>query len=314
MSLALPNNQNFDSKNGLPTISLLADYLRVSVEHAVSEYIGKRWVVKQFRDMNDFSSHPSAIFSDSSYSVFVKLSKAANGLEQFETELASLQLLSKLSGVPIPTPIGNVAVEDGVIMVLEAVSRVERTSIQWRQIGQTLARIHRIKGPYYGLDSHNYFGPLYQDNSPMNDWTTFYAERRLWPRLMGAVNSGHMPMAAIQQVEKLIARLPELYGPEVTPTLLHGDAQQNNFISTATGAVVIDPAVYYGNPEMDLAYIDYFQPVPVDVFLGYQDELPIEPGFRERRDLWRLYGYLAAVEVEGAAYLGKLLDAVQKYL
>jgi len=78
--------------------------------------------------------------------------------------------------------------------------------------------------------------------------------------------------------------------------------------------VVIDPAVYYGNPEMDLAYIDYFQAVPEDVLLGYKEEMPIDSGFEERRDLWRVYGYLAAIEVEGPMYLNKLSTAVQKYL
>ena len=76
----------------------------------------------------------------------------------------------------------------------------------------------------------------------------------------------------------------------MVPTLLHGDAQQNNFVSTEEGAVVIDPAIYFGNPEMDLAFIDYFQPVPDDVFDGYRDELPIDPGFWARRDLWRVWG------------------------
>jgi fructosamine-3-kinase len=199
-------------------------------------------------------------------------------------------------------------------MVVEAVTAVERTSIQWREIGRTLAQIHRVKGNAYGLDSHNYFGPLYQDNRPMSDWSTFYAERRLFPRLMGAVNAGHMPTTAIQQAEKLISRLPDLCGPEVAPTLLHGDAQHHNFVSTSEGTVVIDLAVYYGHPEIDLAYVDYFHPMPEDVFLGYQEELPIDSGFYERRDLWRVYGYLAAVEVEGAPYLGKLLEAMQKYL
>lgn len=118
----------------------------------------------------------------------------------------------------------------------------------------------------------------------------------------------------IRQVEKLIARLPELCGPETVPTLLHGDAQQNNFISTEKGAVVIDPAVYYGNPEMDLAAIDYWQPAPEDVFDGYRDELTIYPGFWERRDLWRVWGYLAAVTVEGQSHLGRLTEALRKYV
>jgi fructosamine-3-kinase len=161
---------------------------------------------------------------------------------------------------------------------------------------------------------HGYFGPLYQDNTPTSDWPTFYAERRLGPGLRLAVDSGNVPQVLIRQVEKLISRLPELCGPEIVPSLLHGDAQQNNFISAEMGAVVIDPAVYYGNPEMDLAFVDYFQTVPNDVLDGYQDELTIDPGFWERRDLWRLWGYLAAVTVEGRRHLGKLTEAVQKYV
>lgn len=293
---------------------ILEDKRRIPVEQIVSEYTGKRWIVKEFRDMNEFSSHPSAILSDGSYSVFVKLSQAANGLEQFDAELAGLQLLSNLSGVLTPTPIGNISVDGGVVMILEAVPVVDRTPKQWHEIGRTLAQIHKVKGTQFGLETNCYFGSLYQDNRPMSDWPAFYAERRLWPRFVGAINSGNMPTELIRQVEKLISRLPELCGPEVKPTLLHGDAQQNNFISTERGAVVIDPAVYYGNPEMDLAYMDFFQPVPEDVFIGYREEMPIDVGFRERRELWCIYGYLAMVEVEGHSYLNELTAAVQKYL
>jgi fructosamine-3-kinase len=270
--------------------------------------------MSDFRDMNEFSSHPSALLSDGSYSVFVKLSTAANGQEQFEAELTGLRLLSKLSGVPIPAFIGTIPFKDGVVMVLEGVQAVERTSEQWKQIGRTLARIHQNKGEQFGLDTHNYFGPLYQDNRPLPDWPTFYAERRLWPRFMGAINSGHMPTDVIRQVEKLIQRIPKLCDFQVVPALLHGDAQQHNFISTEVGAVVIDPAVYYGHPEMDLAYVDYFHPVPEDLFMGYEEILPIDSGFGERRDLWRIYGYLAIVEVEDATHLPQLIHAVEKYL
>lgn len=308
------NHKNSEAQTGSLNFALLADPLRVPVEQHVSQHIGKRWTVRDFRDMKEFSSHPAAILSDGSYSVFIKLSQAANGLEQFETELAGLKYLSELSGVLTPSAIGNVQVEGGVMMVLEAVHATERTAKRWRQIGQALAQIHQIRGNQFGLETHCYFGPLYQDNRPLSDWPAFYAERRLWPRFMGAINSGNLPTDVIRQVEKLILRVPELCGPEIVPTLLHGDAQQNNFISTEPGAVVIDPAVYYGNPEMDLAYIDYFQPVPDDVFAGYQEAMPIDPGFLERRDLWRVYGYLAAVEVEGPGHLSKLTAAVQKYL
>lgn len=60
-----------------------------------------------------------------------------------------------------------------------------------------------------------------------------------------------------ETVENLIARLPELCGRDVSPALLHGDAQQDNFLTTTTGAVAIDPAVYFGNPEVDPALDEY---------------------------------------------------------
>src|SRR5215211_6264540 len=99
--------------------------------------------------MNEFSSHPSAIFSDGSYSVFVKLSTAANGLEQFERERAGLRLLYERAGVLVPIFIGTLPVESGVVMILEGVQAIDRTPKQWRQIGQTLARIHRVKGDQF---------------------------------------------------------------------------------------------------------------------------------------------------------------------
>jgi fructosamine-3-kinase len=205
-------------------------------------------------------------------------------------------------------------VTGGSLLVLEAVREVERTPRAWRQIGQALAQIHQVRGQRFGLERNGYFGPLPQDNAPHDNWANFYAERRLWPGLRMAIDSRNLPLEMARQVEKLIARLPELCGPEPVPTLLHGDAQKNNYISTEKGAVVIDPAVYYGHPEVDLAYIDYFEPVPADVFDGYRDILPIAADFPERRDLWRVWGYLAAVSVEGAGYLGKLVEAVRKYV
>jgi fructosamine-3-kinase len=292
----------------------LNDPLRQPVEQLVSAYLEREWRVKTFTDMNEYASHPSAILSNDSFAVFVKLSQAAHGLDQFEVELAGLRYFSEHAGVLTPTPIGIALVENGVIMVLAAAQAVERTALRWRQIGQTLARIHRIKRDCCGFERQGYFGSLFQDNRPAGDWLTFFTERRLWPRLIAAIDSGNLSTSAIRLVERLIARLPGLSIPEVEPSLLHGDAQKNNFISTAAGAMVIDPAIYYGSAEIDLAYVDFFEPVPEDLFRGYQEEMPIDPGFSHRRELWRIPAYLAIVQEGGAAYLDKLISAVQQYL
>jgi fructosamine-3-kinase len=82
--------------------------------------------------------------------------------------------------------------------------------------------------------------------------------------------------------------------------------------------VLIDRAPYFGHPEIDLAMLDYFQPVPAAVFDAYREVIAIDAGFAERRDLWWLAGYLAMVAVDGATPLGRrilirLTDVVWRY-
>jgi len=82
--------------------------------------------------------------------------------------------------------------------------------------------------------------------------------------------------------------------------------------------VLLDACPYFGHPEVDLALLDYFEPVPGEVFDAYRDVAPIDPGFMERRELWRLLGYLAVVALAGLTefgrpFLGRIADAVARY-
>jgi len=307
------DDKHDESLRGLVSIPLTGTPLRTPIEKVVSEYKKREWSVQSAIDMSDFACHHCAILADDSFGVFVKYSQEPDGAEQFEVEIAGLQYLAENTGVMIPTPIDIVAVEGGTLLIIEALKAIERAPLQWRQIGRALARIHRIESDYCGFPTNGFFGPYHQDKTPTRDWMTFYRERLLLPRLRMAIDSGHLASAMAVQVENLIQRLPELCGPETTPRLLHGDAQQNNFISTARGVFVIDPAIYYGNPEIDLAFIDCFQPAPDDIFDGYREEMPIDPGFFGRRDLWRVAMYLVAVAHEGPMHLYRLTDALASY-
>lgn len=306
--------QYVDSINRVDSIRWLYKNLCAPIEKTVSEYIGREWSITCAKDLSDLACHHCVIVSDHSFAAFVKYSDMADASTQFEIELSGLRYLSTKAGVLIPTPIDIVRLEHGTLLVMEALQAVERTSPQWRQIGKTLARIHQITSDRCGFHRDGFIGPIYQDNTPTRNWATFYGECRLWPRLKMAVDSGNLPSSVASQVEMLIQRLPELCSADITPSLLHGDAQQNNFISTAQGAVVIDPAVYYGNPEIDVALIDCWQPVPDDVFESYKEEMPLDSGFYERRNLWRVSIYLAAVAIEGPGHLNRLTNALQGYI
>jgi fructosamine-3-kinase len=305
---------------------LLGEEVKRAIEDAASGHLGRRWVSDGFTDLKDRASHPCGLLHGESLTVFAKLSLDANAGEQVGAELCGLAFLQQWAGVTTPTPIGSgvVAVGCGTVLLLEGLPErapENRTPEDWRSIGRTLARLHRVHDDRFGLAQFDgFFGPLPQDNRPVssNRWADFYAERRLIPCLRSAVDSGHLPVDLAGGIERLLSRLPGLCGPEPRPSLLHGDAQRNNFVSTDGGAVVVDAAPYFGHPEIDLALIDYLQPASDEVLAGYGDVTPIDPGFPRRRDLWRMFAYLAVVSVDGdppfgRRMLARLASAVRSY-
>jgi fructosamine-3-kinase len=292
-----------------------------AVERAASAHGGRPWTAHGFTGLDDRASHPCGILHGEPFSVFAKLNTAA----QASAELRGLALLRDRAGVATPIPIhsGLPEVDGGTLLLTEALTETPpqaRTAGDWRRMGAALAAVHGVAGERFGLDFDTYFGPLRQDNRPVpgNRWADFFATRRVAPRLREAVDSGHLPPGVATGVERVIARLPDLCGREPPATLVHGDAQENNMLSTADAAVLLDPSPYFGHPEVDLALLDYFWPVPDEAFDGYRDVAAIDPGFPSRRDLWRLPGYLAVVTVDGAnpfgrRYLGRLTEAVRRY-
>ena len=306
--------------------ALLDPAVRAAVQQAAAAHGGTHWTSTGFTDLADRAAHPCGIFHGRPFAVFAKLSTATDASAQFTAELAGLRLLHDMAGVNVPVPVA-----DGVIpvppsahlLLFEALPERPpdaRTPADWRSIGRALATLHAVPGPAFGLSSNGFFGPLPQDNAPVrpNNWTIFYTERRLLPHLRLATDSGHLPATLAAGIERIIARLPALAGPEPRPALLHGDAQQHNFVSTPAGAVLIDAAPYFGHPELDLALLGYFDPVPRHVFDGYAELRPIDDGFPERRELWRLFAYLAVVSATddtpfGRQFLARLDQAVTSY-
>ena len=254
------------------------------------------------------------------FSVFAKLDIGDNGEAKFQAELSGLTLLRDRARIAIPTPIGTglLQLDHGSLLLTEALSErppKDRTPDDWRAIGHTLATMHHVHDGQFGLENFNgFFGPLPQDNNPVtsNHWVDFYSERRVVPLLRSAVDSGHLPKDLARSVERLVSRLPSLCGPEPQPTLLHGDAQQHNFVSTDDGAVVADAAPYFGHPEIDLTLVDYFQPVPEDVFHAYREIAPIDAEFARRRNMWHIFVDLACITVEATQFARTALDRLTR--
>jgi protein-ribulosamine 3-kinase len=168
--------------------------------------------------------------------------------------------------------------------------------------GQELARMHSTKSDFYGLETDNYIGSLPQKNAPEKDWASFFAENRIKPQLDLAIQSGKLSSAILKNWNRLESELPSIFPPS-KPSLLHGDLWGGNYLFDENGtAVLIDPAVYYGHPEMDLAFTRMFGGFSDEFYRGYESASPIEKGFSKRIPIYNLYPLLVHVNLFGGHY------------
>jgi fructosamine-3-kinase len=191
------------------------------------------------------------------------------------------------AGAPVP----QVVSVDEHQLVLISVEGPEN----WRELGAAVARTHRATSPTFGWHRDNVIGSLPQDNTPHSQWPAFYIERRLRPWMPA------LPTVLRRRLEDLCSgALPELLDHGVAPSLLHGDLWAGNVVD---GAWLIDPAVSYGDRELDLAFAAVFGGIPADFFDGYQAAWPLDPGWERRRPALQLYHLLVHVELFGRSYL-----------
>lgn len=179
--------------------------------------------------------------------------------------------------------------------------------------GAGLARLHQNEAEQFGFHSDNYIGSLPQSNHWHKNWISFFSEERIGPQLKMAIDSGKLNSSIFKNWGRLTGRLDELL-PPCKPSLLHGDLWGGNYLFDTSGiAALIDPAVYYGHPEMDLAFTKMFGGFSPDFYEGYKSVSPSEPGLTERVPIYNLYPLLVHVNLFGGHYTNQCKDLLLKF-
>jgi fructosamine-3-kinase len=208
------------------------------------------------------------------------------------------------AGMRVPRPVAQGEAVGRAFLVLEFLALGEGADAAHRELGRRLARQHASRGPHFGWARDNYIGLTPQANTPCASWGDFWQTRRLAPQLALARARGHdgRLQALGAQVVAAVPRL--LAGHEPPPALLHGDLWSGNAAFLRNGTpVVFDPAVYYGDPEADLAMTELFGGFPESFYEGYREVRAIAAGYRLRRVLYNLYHVLNHLNLFGEGYL-----------
>ena len=234
----------------------------------------------------------------------------------FDAEESGLEELRKSGTVNVP----EVVCKGHDFLLLQWIEvGYSRSSSSMEMLGRQFAELHRYRGKKFGFSEDNLLGDSPQSNKPSNEgslnWAIFYAENRLEFQTSLAVKKGYATPELTNLMENLIKKFPDLIsGTEEEPSLLHGDLWSGNYLIDEIGIPwVIDPAVYYGHREADLAMTSLFGGFSNTFYSAYESAYTLVSGYAEREPLYQLYHLLNHLNLFGTGYYGQVISILRRY-
>lgn len=262
--------------------------------------------------------------------VFMKTNELQNECF-FTAEAAGLAAIAQSGAVGTPRVICS-GTDDGrgtangrgtagsfSFLLMEYIQGAKRNRHYWETFARELAALHEAptaaftSGGKFGFFQDNYIGRREQQNTVHDSWVSFFRDCRLEPQFRQAAH--YFSAAQLKKVDRLLSHLDEWLLEPDHPSLLHGDLWSGNVITGNDGkAWMIDPAVYVGHAEADLAMTELFGGFPRQFYEAYREVFTLQPGYERRRDLYNLYQLLNHLNMFGSSYFSSVMRTIAVYL
>jgi len=242
----------------------------------------------------------------------------------FAAEADGLAALAGSGGVRTPAVLARSGAERDdspeAWLLLEWIDNQGGAMADWARLGRELAALHRsaVQTPAYGWHDDNLIGSLPQRNTWFADWPAFWARERIFPLAEQLREAGKLSGRHFGIIERAVHSLAGLLGPAAAAdgrSLLHGDLWSGNVVFDSRGApVLVDPAVYIGHREVDLAMTRLFGGFPRSFYRAYDDAWPPAPGRETRLAAYQLYPLLVHARLFGGGYVSSAVAAAESVL
>ena len=244
---------------------------------------------------------------------FIKINRSPHALDMFCKEELGLKAISSAGSIRAPKVHSVNQFSSYAYIIMEYIEPKTPGFNDYACLGLQLAKMHLLQRSEFGWSTNNYIGTLPQSNRTNHSWSQFYTAERLKPQLDLAVSKGCLEMSQIPNVEKMIKVIQENI-PEVEPSLLHGDLWSGNYLISKDGSpYLIDPAVYYGHNEVDIAMTQLFGGFGSSFYNAYHEIIPRIDGDEIRTELYQLYYLLVHLNHFGRSYYAPVLRIMNRY-
>lgn len=254
-----------------------------------------------------------AVFDGKTF--FCKKNSAGRFPFLFEKERKGLDLIRKQNVIRVPEVIQVFEEKDQQVILLEWIGTGERTQDFWKKFGEQLAQLHQATNNYFGLDEANFMGSVVQKNDPSGTWEDFFIQQRLEPLVNACLSKNLLSAQHKNRFEKFYRNLSQFFDGSEKPSLVHGDLWSGNFMCNRNSEpVLIDPAVYYGHPAVDLGMTRLFGGFHSSFYESYSYHSSTTPS-EEQCEACNLYPLLIHLLLFGEGYrtqIENILDTFGK--
>ncbi len=258
-------------------------------------------------------SNSSILRLSNGESIFLKFNiNSPSGL--FKAEANGLKELYKANAIRIPKVI---AFEDNKsspsFILLEYLAPEEKKKDFFEIFARQFAKLHQTRASQHGFFEDNFIGSTKQINTQMNNWIDFFKINRLEYQINLAKTNGLWNNKMNILWTKLSPKLKTILNSS-NPSLLHGDLWGGNYLIGPNGyPCLIDPAVYYGNREADLSMTTLFGGFDKVFYKAYNEAFPLEPNYKDRMEIYKLYHLLNHLNLFGSSYAGSVLSILNRF-
>jgi fructosamine-3-kinase len=282
----------------------------------ISETTGKPFEVKNHRSVGGGCINQGYAIADGQQTYFVKLNQASQ-IEMFEAEALGLEQMFATHTIRVPKPICCGISDRSSYIVMEWLEFSRGDSNSWEEMGRKLAALHQYTPAasffdfpdrggteggkrLFGWDRNNTIGSTPQINTWTQDWSEFFAEHRIGYQVRLAKRRG----GSFPDTGKVVAAVKEFLADwQPKPSLVHGDLWSGNAACTVEGEpVILDPATYWGDREVDIAMTELFGGFSAAFYRGYNEVWPLNEGYQHRKTLYNLYHILNHFNLFGGGY------------
>ncbi len=243
-------------------------------------------------------------------SYILKTSKASDALS------IEAKMLYNINKYNIPVP--KVYAFSETYLLMEYIEEKKQAKcMQEIAAAKVLSDLHSLtnESRMYGYYYDTTIGPFNQSNEQTQySWGLFLGQMRIMPMAKICYDKGLISKQTVERLEDLCRDLYKRIDMSlIRPSLLHGDLWSGNILFNMNGATLIDPAIYYGDKEMELAFILLFDTFGETFFNAYAEVHPLSEDFYENKvPLYKIYPLLVHVALYGDSYTAQLEQTLKK--